>query len=497
MCNPFHRCCGDYDVLAYSIDSGAIVKRQYHHHGGYNLNEGGIKPGMKITVSADSDMVVCASDTNLSWMRKSERGEATRLHVGTFSSQNLFTGNTLVNEALDNGELVRGRWRLAKKSHSGDWWVSCTTIRTASGPQQYYYRAWKLSNSGTLRGMPVQVPSLGFLISDHESDYYEDGSLHTGDNYWCVQPVLSSFYAPERFVDGTIPQSVIGGDQVFCAPMGLDPTTDPIAGQFGFDGIISNTEKFLPPVNDLDVSRARNYFKGGAQLYYDGFFAWCNRFASIGDGPVFGRKGTGSDPNQCITVSLGTTSARLPVDFPTSFNDASAKYYDTGTSSFVNVDTQIGTVDEDQHWHGIKWAQTTNDSQDLGDVYGGFQLKLGTCTYRELDFTSPHALGSIDWPELVRSQSSPFGTITYNGTTYDALPKDVFVADGFLYTLLPDEENPYYYRRLVKIDLSDFSVVWTKTPPEDWQCFHSLNLSADRIWVAVSASDGYVFEDPA
>lgn len=498
MCNPFHRSCKEYDVLAYSLDTGRIVKRQFHHHGGYNL-EAGIRPGMKISLSADAGNVVCASDTNLSIHPATMSGEANRVYAGVMSSRHLFTGDEIALDRLDAGGLVRGKWKIARRAYDGEWWAACTSVSLVEGhigpTPARLYRAWKLDGSGALRAMPQQIP-FGLIDGDEESDFFGDFGDYGAGNFWASG--TTEPYAPQFFVDGTTPQSVIGGDQVWCAPM-ADDGNPPVAGLFGFDGITSDADLREPPLSSSDEVRGDWYYRGGSQYHFDGRFAWCNRFVSDDDGPVMGAGLDSLGRQLSVTISLSRFTGRDATSSPVTFIDSPAYYYDPGSEDFERVCTQIACV-SDERWHGLEYSQATSGAVDLGWLYGTMKPKIGDVVYRELDFNSLHDMedGAVDpqWPELVRSIDSPFGTVDFEGSPVSALAKDIFVQDGFLYALLPDESNPYYWRRLVKIDLSDFSTVWERTPPKEWQCYHSLSVSGSRVWVAVSASDGSVFVDP-
>lgn len=462
------RCCGNqgvYDVLSYDFD-GSIVRRQYHGHGGYNLIDGA-KPGWKISVSVDQGVVVCASDTNLSSMEDSRSGNATRLHEGWISYEHLLVSDSLCLAGLADGRLARGNWRVSKKSHGGDWWVSCTSVvnNSSETSKVRVKRAWKLTEGVTLDSMPAyNVP-----VGDLDGDIWQ--TPESGPwTYW-----NGTYLDPELFVDGTIPQSVLGGDQVIDSYYGSTFGNNG-SSRFGFDGRISYADLQTESYPDR-----YQFYQGGAMLHYSAPFAWVNRFPGYDDGPVsYGN--TGDTIEGAVSVALGELFRRVGEG-----SDANVLYYDSGLSDFIDLDTPIASIDENNHWHGIRHMYIPS---------GSHKSKTGFCVYRELDLNdtevSHDLLGNTYWPTKVRSVTSPFGTI--GGSA--AIPKDVFVKDGFMYALLPDESDAKYWRRLVKIDIEDFSVVWTKAPPEDWQCFHSITLEGDALWAAVSASDGSVFSNP-
>lgn len=454
------RCCGGsvYDVLGYNLD-GDIVRRQFHEHGGYNL-EAGITPGAKISVSADADVVICASDTNLSVMDNDRNGNATRLQQGWITSNRILIGDPACLAGIAEGRLARGGWRISKKSKDGDWWASCVSVvdnQYGTGKIRIS-RAWKLSIAQSLDSMPAYSVPVGSLTNDE----YQDLDPSPYWTYW-----NGLYLQSEQFVDGTIPQSVIGGEQVMDGYYG-GSVGNYASGQFGFSGKI--------PYPTLQTeSETYQHYRGGAMMYYSFPFAWTNGLPSYDDGPVSHAESDSIEA--AAVVSLGDLFRRDGEG-----RDANVWYYDESSEDFVDLDTSIASVDGTQ-WHGIRHNYFPS---------GAFRQKQGLCIYRELDLgntqTSHDLLGDNEWPTLVRSVSNPFGT--------NILPKDVFAKDGYLYVLLPDESDSRYWRRLVKIDISDFSVVWTKTPPEDWQCFHSITLDGDMLWCAVSASDGSVFENP-
>ena len=505
-------CCdGKYDVLAYNLD-GYVVRRQYHGHGGYNLNDG-YKPGLKISISADSGDVVVASDVNLSIMDDSKNGEATRFYIGQFSSY--ATGQQWFDH-LNDGGLVRLSWRVAKKANTngGKWLVSCTSkfLNGGSDPNPLnnllnYYRMWLLDQI-SLTGVSVyaQPPQLAagalgsFLMGNDTLDWLDTDPYYNGTSvftwYAGTAAGLASFSA---LVDGHVPQSVLGDDVAWNYPYGIGGTglpSHPIrASADGYIAVADIEDQIS--TGPLKFVEASHYYYGGAMLHYDGAFAYTIRTQSTDDGPVAGTN---------VHWSLHQTWIRPATGYTLTASGGMARYYDIDTEGLAVLKGGIVSIDEAQHWHGFNITSWGDAGINYG--YGLFKAKIGNVNYIEVDFTDMRDWD--DWfsgstPETdlnnqvaasVRKLSNPFGTVMVDGIERNCIPKDVFCRDGFLYTLLADEDDPRYWRRLVKIDLTDFSVVWTKTPPEDWQCFHDLALNGDRIWVAVSASDESVFTDP-
>lgn len=500
------RCCGgEYDVLGYSLD-GNIVHRQYHGHGGYSL-EKGYKPGIKVTVSADSGDVVCASDTNLSIMSDSRSGEAERFYAGTLSSY--ATGQQRFDYLADGG-LLRFNWRVAKKANTngGKWLVSCQSqflrlyYPLSTNPQNHielYKRMWlldRISLSGiSTNGVPLSLTDPDHtdwiqLTGDRDSDWAWDDP-QVGGSVFCWNAGSYPYYYDFKYlVDGHIPQSVLGDDVVWNNDytIGSDENRPARASVEGYIAE-SDVEDDISG-GPLRYVEASHYYWGGATLHYDGSFAYTTQSQTNSDGPVATKN---------VYWSLHQTWTRHPGGFPVQGDKGAALYWDTVGGNVTRLFGAIVSMDENQHWHGF----SINSWSD-----GQFLPKTGSVSYIELDFTDMRDWDdwfSGDTPETdlhnraaasVRKLDNPFGTVSYNGSNVHCIPKDVYCLGGFLYTLLADEDDPRYWRRLVKIDLTDFSVVWTQTPPKEWQCFHDLAVSGDKIWVAVSASDGTVFVDP-
>jgi len=151
------------------------------------------------------------------------------------------------------------------------------------------------------------------------------------------------------------------------------------------------------------------------------------------------------------------------------------------------------------------WTATTpNGSQ----AYGPFevakcaannQMALMICDMDAV-VNRPPTWPQFPQPLLLKYFTNPFGSVTLSdGSVRSKVPYNMFVTGGFLYAMICDDTNPWYFRWICKyrVGVLGLELIWKIEPEHDWQCYHSFCVLGSEVWAALTASDGYVFENPS
>jgi len=122
------------------------------------------------------------------------------------------------------------------------------------------------------------------------------------------------------------------------------------------------------------------------------------------------------------------------------------------------------------------------------------------CSTLEIEQRRNGADQEVGGPQmrLLKYIDNPFGVINVAGVDRGKVPYSIFVAGGYLYALICDDDNPWYFRWLRKYSIGEtaLELVWSVEPEFEWQCFHSFCYKDGEVWVAVTASDEAVFANP-
>jgi len=151
---------------------------------------------------------------------------------------------------------------------------------------------------------------------------------------------------------------------------------------------------------------------------------------------------------------------------------------------------------------GRNWTTTESGVERMKCANG--TLRMFFCDTKQIEHrrigTSPFA-PPVGGPQmaLLKFFDNPFGTITVGGVTRGKVPYSMFESAGFLYALICDDNNPWYFRWLCKYRIGKLSLemIWRREPEHEWQCFHSFCYRDGEVWVAVTASDQFVFSNPS